>query len=506
MSRPFKSFSDFKANLKLGFHKTISKPFWPINFSESLHKVWSTAFRSPTLLLEPKFLSVFQKQEEDFTRDLDLINQAGHIREQSSATVIKKKKADYFYQSGNFDKIKKACLAVNSLLLIWQQKFQMVTPSVAADLLPHNTSSGFPDYVTPKSQIQHIVVNQATEALYSGDCSWSKYLTTMAWRTQVRPSGIKFRIIWVTSFLSQVFEMCFFAPFQKHFSEHKQTPYCFGNTWLDLKERIIKIRNFKTIVVVDFSSFDQSISVELIELFFLNIKQSLKINSSIWDAQFTAVKDFNCIGYVFNMFNNLPTIFRKSGSISSGSVFTNFMGSWINLFLICLYLIEIGQDPYKQCLNVMGDDCMFGFTFDFDIKHYSEWLFNNFGMTVNPEKSQMYSNDFETIEFLGSKLNEHGRFIDEDLAVRQLIISSHFIPERVMPENVRLISKLASISFKFSDGHFFFDKCIEKLLPLLEVSSLPEAYFELFYSAAGPFDIYLQRNLMSYKYDGWMYQ
>lgn len=505
MARMFHSFKDFKSHLRSEFQH-LSAHLRPLHAGHAMSKVWSTAFRLPTYLLEPKFLTIFGKTESDFEKKESIALLAEVARENSSKAAVFKPKNFYFAKAGNFRLIQEAALTVNKLLRIWGQKFVPVHPKVAVTLLPHNTSSGFPEFKTPKSELANYVSNQAIECFATGDTSWLNFLTTMAWRTQVRLTSIKFRIIWVTSYLSQVFEMCFFAPFQEHFSQNKDTPYCFGNVWTDLVPRIKKLRSYRTIAVIDYSAYDQSIVPELMYCFFSSIKSCLKIFNKNWDVQFQAIIDFNVTGNCFNILDGVPTIFTKHGSISSGSVFTNFIGSWINLFLICLYLLELGKDPFKQCLNVMGDDCMFGFDFDFDIFDYSHWLESNFGMKVNPEKSQMLKPDFDRIEFLGSEINEQGRYINIDLAIRQLVISNHFIPEKVMSESTRLISKAASICFKFSDGHKFFDYIISRLMPLLNLSTLPDTYFELFYSAAGPFDMYVTHNLSEYKYNGWKQQ
>jgi len=501
----FRNFKDFKSHLRSQFG-TLSEHLRPLNPGHAMSKVWSTAFRLPTYLLEPKFLTVFGKTESDFEDRESIALLAKVARETSSKAAAFKPVNSYFAKAGNFSKIKDAAITVNKLLRIWGQKFVPVHPKVAVTLLPHNTSSGYPEFKTPKSELSQYVSNQAITCFANGDTSWLNFLTTMAWRTQVRLKSIKFRIIWVTSYLSQVFEMCFFAPFQQHFTENKDTPYCFGNVWTDLVPRIKQLRSCKTVVVIDFSAYDQSIVPELMYCFFSSIKSCLKIFNKNWNLQYQAVVDFNVTGNCFNILDGMPTIFSKHGSISSGSVFTNFIGSWINLFLICLYLIELGKDPFKQCLNVMGDDCMFGFDFDFNIIDYSAWLESNFGMIVSVEKSQVLSPNFDRIEFLGSEMNESGRYINVELAIRQLVISNHFIPESVMSESIRLISKAASICFKFSDGHLFFDDIMYRLMPLLNLSSLPDTYFELFYSAAGPFDMYVIHNLSEYKYKGWMFQ
>jgi len=328
----------------------------------------------------------------------------------------------------------------------------------------------------------------------------------MAWRTQVRKTGLKYRIIWVTSHISQIFEQCFFYPLQQHFSLNKGTPYCFANVFTDLVPRIKKLREYTKIVVLDYSSFDQTVPPELILLFFDTIKGIFKINSQQWNIQYEAIKFYNTYCMVFNIKDGRPTIIDKQGSVSSGSVLTNFMDSWINLFLCNLYLVENNIDESMYYLNVMGDDCIHGFNFDFSIESYSKWLLVNFNMVVDPAKCQVHKPDFETIEFLGTDINENGRYIDRKLAADQMTVSHTFFNEEVMSEELRVISKAASICFKFSDGWKYFDYIVEQLKPIFNIEHLPEYYYQLFFLPSGPFEIMAQRSIAEDKYNGWMTQ
>jgi hypothetical protein len=330
----------------------------------------------------------------------------------------------------------------------------------------------------------------------------------MAWRTQVRQSGIKFRLIWVTPFVSQILENMFFQPIRAHFEANKQTPYCFGNTFRDLQPRISKLRKKDSIAVIDFTAFDQSIIAQLIQLFFVSIKPCFKIESKSLDVQFEALKFFNTYATVANVENGNTILFQKDGSLSSGSVFTNFMGSWINLFLINVYLLYLGKDPMCQELNVMGDDCTFGFNFKFSSGKYAKFLDHFFFLKVEPSKCQELKPNFSTVEFLGADLNENGRYINRDLVIKQLCVSEDFIPETVMSEHVRLFSKLCSLCFKFSDGASFFDDVIPKLTKLLPYPDrqLPNYYWDIYPSSAGPFERSKKNKVHKDKISGWLDQ
>lgn len=503
--KPFKSFNHFK-NFYLTLSASLPRFMRPMNAQNTASKTWATAFRMPDYLLEPKFLKIFDKHHSDFATLQEVHDQAKLNREKASLSLLGKPKCKLLSDPKYFGLVKLASKITMQQLGLYGQKFDICKVTDSADSLPTNTSSGHPDYIQRKGENLSYIKSQALKTLNSMDSSWLFYICTMAWRTQVRHSGLKYRIIWVTPHISQVFEMCFFKPIQDHFEKFKTTPYCFANVFVDLVPRIKQLRTKTSIFVIDFTAFDQSVPIELLALFFANFKQLFNIRSKHWDLQFNNIVKYNCSCNVFNVLNGIPTVFTKSGSISSGSVLTNFIGSWINLFLINLYIMDTGNDPSNQALNVMGDDCSFGFDFQFDVLHYQKWLLSNFGMLIEPDKCQELRPDFQSVEFLGAEINEQARIIDFDLVQRQLCVSERFIPEHTMSESVRLISKTASICFKFTEGWKYFDWIISKLLPDLDIDSMPEYYYELTYSAAGPYDYMVKRKISEFKYDGWKRQ
>jgi hypothetical protein len=484
------------------------KPYLrPKDIQYTIQATWNTVHRLPTYLLEPKYLQIFEMSPEQFPSAKQVRAKALEVREKASQLICEKPVNKYFLEPKNFENIRQAVRVTMKQLRLLGEHFAVSSIKEAASELPTDTSSGHPDYVSKKGENLDHAVMQAVDCLNLQNTDWVKYICTMAWRTQTRLSGIKYRIIWVTPHISQIFEMCFFSAFRKHFETNKNTPYCFGNVFVDLVPRIKKLRTARKIVVLDYTSFDQTIPPELIDLFFTAIKKCLRIRNKSWDIQFEAVRSYNLFSTVFNLLHGEPTLISKIGSINSGSVFTNFMGSWINLFLTNLFLLEKGFDPENDYIpNVMGDDCAHGFFCDFDHIEYSVWLKQNFGMVVETEKCQILPPDFYLIEFLGADVNESGRFINLELAKRQLVTSHIFIGETVMTEADRLISKAASICFKFTDGWRFFDYICEQLLPLLNLDDIPEYYTELFYSSAGPFSSTIRRRIADYKYNGWLVQ
>jgi len=456
--------------------------------------------------LEPEFLKVFDKTAAEYPHESELKKKALEVRQKASTLAMKGFSSPFFGNSKNLPLIQQAVANTNKMLTLKPGMFTPVSPKESAEHLPKNTSSGFPEYIGNKGEILDYTVAQCVEALNQGNPTWVNFIVTMAWRTQVRPTGLKYRIIWVTPYISQIFENCFFLPISRYFSNFKTSPWCVGNVFTDLVPRIKQLRNYSRIVVIDYKSFDQTVPLELILLFFNSIKSCFKINSKLWDIQYTAVMHFNASATCLNLLNGEAAFIPKAGGLSSGSVFTNFMGSWINLFLMNLYLGTIKQDPFACYLNVMGDDCSHGFNFDFDVHDYARWLEHNFGMIVNPEECQVLGPDFETIEFLGADVNEKGRYMNKSLVIDQLIISTHFIPNTVMSDEERLVSKLASITFKFTDGYKFFDEVMDKLALNLDLSKLPKYYYELFYSPAGPFEMFTKRSIDEFKFTGWMRQ
>jgi len=490
----------------LSFINSSSRVLRPSNYLSTINKVWASCYRLPDYLLEPIFLDIFKKKESEFPTKQDIQQGAIEARNNSVSVTSQKQKVDYFSKSKNFENIKLATTLTNKQLTLTRNQFTPVSPRISASNLPKDTSSGYPEYEQRKVNIMDYTINIVEQLISNNDSSWKYLPSTMAWRTQVRPKAMKYRIIWVTSYISQIFENMFYSPIREYFEENKTTPWCVGNVFTDIKPRIQKLRQFNKIIVLDYSSFDISVPSELMIHFFRSIKQFFKIKSKIIDNMYEAVTFFNVYGTLLNKDNTGPLSYTKDGSVNSGSVFTNFMDSWINLFLLNLYMVEFQLDHTDYFPNVQGDDCVHGFTFDFDVNHFSRWLNFNFGMTISPDKCQELSNDFDTVEFLGSDMNEEGRYINKPLAIKQMIISERFIPESVLSTPERLISKVASICFKFKGGYLFFDEIMEQLLPKINLDRVPEFYYEITLSSSGPFEYLMKRKVVDYKFNGWMIQ
>lgn len=57
--------------------------------------------------------------------------------------------------------------------------------------------------------------------------------------------------------------------------------------------------------------------------------------------------------------NETYFIESKQSGVLSGSVFTNFLDSWVNLFVINYCMIKVGNTK-AYTVNVMGDDSVIG--------------------------------------------------------------------------------------------------------------------------------------------------
>lgn len=470
-----------------------------------MKKVFASAYRFPTYTTERVFLEIFNLSPLSF----DTMDQ---IKEKVSGA--KKKNYDYFLGKNvsdlfvNYPKLVILCLSdCTRLLKLNNKKFVPVSPQVSGSDLPTQTSSGFPDYIRPKINNLPYVISLAVLSLNTLDFSWEFYPTTMAWRSQVRKTGVKFRIIWVVSQLVHVFENMFFKPFKDHFYSIKDSAYCFANTFEDLSPRISKSREFVTIWSVDFSSFDQTVHPAMISLFFSWLKTHLDIKNSAFNQAFEAVARFNTKGFVFlhNHVND-PVFIEKYGSVFSGSVFTNFMDTFINLFVVCFCLRKMGIDPSNCFLNAMGDDNLICLPVEANLEEFCSLVFKHFGMIITPEKCDVYNPDFSTISFLGADMDEFGRYMDEELIKKQLATSTSYINLDLMSEQDRIFSKLASACFKYKNGYRFYDKVSLKLLKYYSLESIPEFYVELFNSNSGPFDLKPIRRVVDYKFNGWKLQ
>lgn len=492
-------FQDFKKKYLSSTLNKIGNIFRPENMNRTCQITWQSMSRLPTVISEPIFTNMFDTHEFVESISLEPVSVKAAKLRNSAVTYLSNKRI----LNLNPVIVNKVFKVMDNNFKLDSLRFTPIYPQEASDLLPTSTSSGFPDFITPKSLNAPKVISQTIKMLMNLDFSaFEEYLVPVSWRTQVRKSGVKFRQFFVFPHLIQLTEMMFAAPFFKHFEVNKDSVYCFGNKFPELSERWKSWQNYKYIYSIDMSNFDLSVQLVLINLAFRWLKSHVRMPNDAYAQLWEKIVDYHNHCKVATAYNGVPIILSKSAGIMSGSVFTNFLDTIVNAFCTYYFLLDHGIDPNVP-LAIMGDDIILPLNTEFSLDYISKYYLENFGLEVSKEKTIVFAPG-DRVYFLGHYFDPFGRYIDEELTKKQLSISERFIPEEEMSTAERLVSKIASICFKCVDGKFFFDKYIDEVLKETGLSGLPQFYVELF-TISGE-DLNVRRRVLDYYQSGWMLQ
>lgn len=154
-------------------------------------------------------------------------------------------------------------------------------------------------------------------------------------------------------------------------------------------------------VSLDYSAYDQSISAWLIRDAFKVIRAAFK-NLSERDRQVMDVieHDFIYKGFVLD-----DGIHWACKGVPSGSMWTQIVDSIVNYLMIRTYLDAKGSEGE---MLLMGDDNLL-YTFDqIDVDDLSSYLAHNFGVNVNPSKTD-HGSARQNPTFLSSEWMPEGR-------------------------------------------------------------------------------------------------
>lgn len=385
--------------------------------------------------------------------------------------------------------------------------FKPVTPERAVDTLPSKTSSSFPNFIK-KSENKISVLQQLKVIIWNGNMDWLNFPAVIRFRTQMRKTGIKYRQFYMFGHLILALENMFIRPFFDHFELNKTTSYCFGNKHPNIAQKIKDIRlEFKYIYSFDFSSFDQNVSDILIQISFCYIRSHLSFNNKIMENIFWSLLRYSCYCPIVSNLDGVPVLFDKTRGVMSGSILTNLLDTIINCIMLTLMRrnFEIAE-IHSKMLAIMGDDCLCGMNVYISLDEMNSFFKHMFGAELSIEKSNIYkSSDNTSVYFLGYEIDEYGRYSDFELMQRQLMCSESFIPESVLPTKTRLFSKMASLFFKCSDGHKYWDIYAPLLADILGCE-VPETFVQIYQLSSDPIDLVTELSIEYYKLHGWIIQ
>lgn len=387
------------------------------------------------------------------------------------------------------------------------KQFSAYSTRQAADTLPTNTSTGFP-WFRPKGEMKEEAIRLVDSVIARGDFDWfyQTLACVIAWRTQERQSGTKFRQIFVLNYWFNIIEAMFAGPLYAHFRTNRSTCYSFDSVYNDNRKVWLDLQKYKYTIGLDYSKFDINVSMGLLFWFFQFIKRMFKMPYAV-ARLFDAVVVGNLSCNVYTQYKGKPFVFAKRSGVLSGSVFTNMIDSFINLFMINYVLLEQGLNPDDFYIKVKGDDTLIGTNLTLDPRIFSKRLRVLCGAQINLKDTLVFKPG-ERIYFLGYRFDDKSKLpLSEELLDRKIAISGRFISEEDMPESLRVISKVVSVLSNVSNGYNIFMKHYHKqLLSYYNLSELPKYYYDL---AETEVQSYSLENIKSIWHElkyGWRYR
>lgn len=225
-------------------------------------------------------------------------------------------------------------------------------------------------------------------------------------------------------FSMTLLESQFFQPYQAELVNH-HTPYVGGQINLQISALINEIRcKSESMVELDYSGFDGSLSAKLISLAFSCIKSNFVMTKQ-QEKDWSTVTRYFVTGPMLLPDGSL--IKGRRHGVPSGSMFTQIIDSICNALIIEYCARRLRVKPTRYC--VLGDDSVIGLPVKLNVSDWAE-VASELGVKINNDKSRGYwvTKEKET-HFLG---HDRAKFVlsrdVEDSVVRLLT------PERLRDE------------------------------------------------------------------------
>lgn len=251
-------------------------------------------------------------------------------------------------------------------------------------------------------------------------------------RTQ---AGGKTRLVWGYPYAMTVIEGLFAKPLITQL-KNSFTPLAFAKSTGRLGTEIrVMTRKYKFIYSMDISSYDSSISKNLIKFAFSVISTWFDGDQEVHEG--CSVKD--ALNLISQYFIHTPIVMPdgmmykgKRHGVPSGSYFTQLVDSIVNVVIAgalgSVQNLHLGKDA----IQVLGDDLLLGSNKDVKLETLSKAGTKLFGIKFNSQKSMKTSGDL--VHFLGRDWLKGV----PDLPVNEVLAKA------VYPENFRKYSKSKS--------------------------------------------------------------
>jgi hypothetical protein len=216
-------------------------------------------------------------------------------------------------------------------------------------------------------------------------------------RGQHGPDGPKTRLVWGYPLAMTLLEARFARPVIDWFLKVRIPPLAFGQTNAGVGAQTTRISNSGVRVSLDFSGFDATVPVQLIEAAF----SILSTHFDRWSDE-----ERRCWSVVRHYFTNTPIampdgcMYVKRRGVPSGSYFTQLIDSIVNFIAVqYAHLRMYNCTIHPSKVLVLGDDCVFGATDHPDMEAFARSL-TELGLRINLQKT-VVSRFGDPLPFLG---------------------------------------------------------------------------------------------------------
>jgi hypothetical protein len=318
------------------------------------------------------------------------------------------------------------------------------------------TSSGLPNPFLSKRSILNDILNVLNK-FYSKTLKPSDILqwpSATFLRSQIRSSGLKFRIVHAVQAFQIVIEVYFYKLFQSVIPQ--DSCVTLGKTQKQISDITSSYTDLQT-YSIDYSKWDVSRQPVLSVISFDIFMQYIPM--SAYHRRFLIALRNSYL--TLPMFHPTVELCRRWIGTVSGSGFTSLDNSVCNYILVTCtifnYCLKKNVDPYKFYfkLNTSGDDLIIGFDHQIDFELFSRLAYNHFGCNMSLEL-EVIKPGINQCFFLGSKWVDGKPYRSEKVMVASVIFGSGNFPK--MDIKTLIKSRFIEVFGNSSDTAVYFKR------------------------------------------------
>lgn len=236
--------------------------------------------------------------------------------------------------------------------------------------------------------------------------------------TQTGKCKHKTRVVSMVALPVIMAELMFSKPFQDHLV--KEEFYAGGKDEVQLSKIILDWRaSHQKFISIDYSSYDQTISSWLIEDAFDVISSAFIMNDDEKLIYKAIVHDFINKDFIVG-----EGVVHSERGIPSGSMFTQIIGSLINVIVVSTYFNSIRDLKFK--LMAMGDDNIIFCSMRTKMEELASYLAKNFGLIVKTDDKSNEGSTKLDPKFLSRFWTYSGRWRHPNSLISRLAFPERF--------------------------------------------------------------------------------